>query len=70
MGRAKRVPHERKVRHVTTENEMAKKEEITILIKVKPGMSMWDAIKMRIAGGTEIFWNALAKKITDDEKKQ
>ena len=49
---------------------MAIKEEITIVIKVKPGMSMWDAIKMRIAGGAEIFWNALAKKISDDEKKQ
>lgn len=49
---------------------MAKIDEITIVVRVIPGMSMWDAIKMRIAGGTEIFWNALAKKISDDEKKQ
>lgn len=46
---------------------MAKKEEIIITVTIKPGMSMWDAIKMRIAGGTDVFWNALAKKITEEK---
>jgi hypothetical protein len=48
---------------------MAKKEDITIVVTIKHGMSMWDAIKMRIAGdGAHVLWNALAKKITDEKE--
>lgn len=53
---------------------MANKDnEIVITVTVHPGMTFWDALKMRIAGkGSEIFWNALAKKISEpgDDRKE
>lgn len=45
-----------------------KGNEITLAVTVRPGMSMWDAIKLRIAGeGSKVLWDALAKKITDEK---
>lgn len=41
--------------------------EIIITVTVKLRMSLLDAIKMRIARGAEVFWIALAKKITEDK---